>query len=320
MSCGKIVCEAEGEGPCLFCGAWVDTETMYDVAAVGDEQSLGLSLKYEEALHHRDKLIEFDVNSAKRLGVLDERSDWYDLSNNTWLNKEQRQYAEQMLDLEKKRAEEIDSKMSVDINLETGEVKVRKTEDEAFEFGQQSRDVNMYLSDQFAPDRRGRQFKPFEAGSEAEPMDPLTQIKALTSFNFVASKLTNEKDQNLYKQVSKPQKPAKPEPAPCQKGKSVATPNKKIDAMHSGFSTRLQSENPFDEFREAVEKAILEKHQNASEVFQTDRDFFKDAEDTGMCLSMHQPWASLLVLGFKRFEGREWTSKYKGPLWIHATS
>lgn len=39
-----------------------------------------------------------------------------------------------------------------------------------------------------------------------------------------------------------------------------------------------------------------------------------------MCLSMHQPWASLLVHGFKRFEGREWTHKYRGPLWIHATA
>ena len=38
-----------------------------------------------------------------------------------------------------------------------------------------------------------------------------------------------------------------------------------------------------------------------------------------MCLSMHQPWASLLVYGFKRFEGREWNNKYRGPLWIHAT-
>ena len=35
---------------------------------------------------------------------------------------------------------------------------------------------------------------------------------------------------------------------------------------------------------------------------------------------MHQPWASLLVSGFKRFEGREWTHKYRGPLWIHATT
>jgi len=38
-----------------------------------------------------------------------------------------------------------------------------------------------------------------------------------------------------------------------------------------------------------------------------------------MCLSMHQPWASLLVQGFKRFEGREWNNKYRGPLYIHAT-
>ena len=59
---------------------------MYNLAELGGEESIGLSLKYEQALLHRDKLIEFDVNAAKRLGVLDERSDWYELSNNTWLN------------------------------------------------------------------------------------------------------------------------------------------------------------------------------------------------------------------------------------------
>lgn len=58
---------------------------------------------YEIALNHKDKLIDFDVNSAKRLGVLDAQSDWYDLANNTWLNKEQRQYAKQMQEVEKKR-------------------------------------------------------------------------------------------------------------------------------------------------------------------------------------------------------------------------
>ena len=31
VSCGKVVCEQEGEGPCLFCGAWVDRETYYEV-------------------------------------------------------------------------------------------------------------------------------------------------------------------------------------------------------------------------------------------------------------------------------------------------
>jgi hypothetical protein len=110
------------------------------------------------------------------------------------------------------------------------------------------------------------------------------------------------------------------QPAPCDKGKNRVAANSKIDALHSGFSSRLQSENPFDEFRDAVEKALLEKGNRDFSGVKADKEFFKDADDTGMCLSMHQPWASLLVLGFKRFEGREWTSKYKGPLWIHATS
>ena len=49
--------------------------------------------KYVQALKHRNKLIEFDENSAQRLGVLDEKSDWYELSQNTWLSKDQRDYA-----------------------------------------------------------------------------------------------------------------------------------------------------------------------------------------------------------------------------------
>lgn len=36
------------------------------------------------------------------------------------------------------------------------------------------------------------------------------------------------------------------------------------------------------------------------------------------CLTMHQPWASLLVHGIKRIEGRSWPSPIKGRLWIHA--
>ena len=39
-----------------------------------------------------------------------------------------------------------------------------------------------------------------------------------------------------------------------------------------------------------------------------------------MCLSMHQPWASLVIMGFKRYEGREWNHEWRGPLWIHSTS
>lgn len=36
------------------------------------------------------------------------------------------------------------------------------------------------------------------------------------------------------------------------------------------------------------------------------------------CLTMHQPWASLLVYGIKRIEGRSWSAPIRGRLWIHA--
>ena len=31
-----------------------------------------------------------------------------------------------------------------------------------------------------------------------------------------------------------------------------------------------------------------------------------------VCLTLHQPWASLVVAGIKRLEGREWTTDFKG--------
>ena len=38
------------------------------------------------------------------------------------------------------------------------------------------------------------------------------------------------------------------------------------------------------------------------------------------CLTMHQPWASLLVYGIKRIEGRAWSTEHRGSLWIHAAA
>lgn len=43
-------------------------------------------------------------------------------------------------------------------------------------------------------------------------------------------------------------------------------------------------------------------------------------KDNGNCLTMHQPWASLLIHGIKRVEGRPWKSNFSGILWIHAAA
>ncbi|NP_001085378.1 thyroid hormone receptor interactor 4 L homeolog [Xenopus laevis] len=46
----------------------------------------------------------------------------------------------------------------------------------------------------------------------------------------------------------------------------------------------------------------------------------QEISDLGMCLSMHQPWASLLVAGIKQVEGRTWYSAHRGRLWIAAAA
>ena len=46
----------------------------------------------------------------------------------------------------------------------------------------------------------------------------------------------------------------------------------------------------------------------------------QEMSDSGLCLTMHQPYASLLVMGIKVDEGRTWYSPHRGRLWIHAAS
>lgn len=38
------------------------------------------------------------------------------------------------------------------------------------------------------------------------------------------------------------------------------------------------------------------------------------------CISIRQPWASLIVSGMKTVENRSWTTNYRGPILIHASS
>lgn len=35
-------------------------------------------------------------------------------------------------------------------------------------------------------------------------------------------------------------------------------------------------------------------------------------------ITLHQPWASLIAVGAKRIETRSWSTRYRGPLAIHA--
>lgn len=86
LSCGKIVCEQEGEGPCHFCGALVLREGSSYAGL--DETLPVISDADAEAEAYTKRLVEYDRNSAARTTVIDDQSDYYEIEGNSWLSKE----------------------------------------------------------------------------------------------------------------------------------------------------------------------------------------------------------------------------------------
>jgi len=104
LVCGKIICEKEGWGPCLFC----DGTTL---TLQGEDGS------YRRALEHKNKLLHFDRMGVARTQVYDDQVDFFE-SSDKWKSPEER---------EKLRAEEnarqraeAEAKGKVRITLDIG--------------------------------------------------------------------------------------------------------------------------------------------------------------------------------------------------------
>ncbi|XP_003378294.1 activating signal cointegrator 1 [Trichinella spiralis] len=89
--------------------------------------------------------------------------------------------------------------------------------------------------------------------------------------------------------------------------KSVVT-NEKIAAEYIPRVKNLNFNNA-----EHVGRAV-------EQISRVQDDYITEIHDSGICLSVHQPFASLLIRGIKRFEGRSWYSTHRGLLWIASTA
>ncbi|GAB0100368.1 activating signal cointegrator 1 [Sergentomyia squamirostris] len=93
LSCGRIVCEQEGPGPCLFCGSVVRgiDETDRDPVVISKKNGTKpkQSKDREDAIAQRNRLLEYDRQSEKRTTVIDDESDYFK-SNSVWLSNEER--------------------------------------------------------------------------------------------------------------------------------------------------------------------------------------------------------------------------------------
>lgn len=108
LQCGKISCEEEGEGPCLFCGS--DPREEWIGPSDSDE-----SLR--KATERRDRLLEFEKNRSERTLVLDDQEDYFTYEENRWLSDSERESIRKQAEEYKRQKEESKHKISFTIDL-----------------------------------------------------------------------------------------------------------------------------------------------------------------------------------------------------------
>ncbi|KAM1081004.1 hypothetical protein ACFX2I_015514 [Malus domestica] len=135
LSCGKIVCEQEGEGPCNFCGALVLKEGS---TYAGLEESFAPTSDAEAVAEaYAKRLVEYDRDSAARTTVIDDQSDYYEIEGNSWLSKEEKELLTKKQE-EIAEAERI-KRSKVVVSFDLVGRKVLVNEDEASEVESESR-------------------------------------------------------------------------------------------------------------------------------------------------------------------------------------
>ena len=103
LHCGRIACTKEGYGYCPFCSYLIEEHRM----AEGEE--------IEKALLHKERLLQFDRDSASRTQVYDSQADYYSNSSSNWLSEKEQLDAAIKEEERKKNLHSIKHVMNLDI-------------------------------------------------------------------------------------------------------------------------------------------------------------------------------------------------------------
>lgn len=291
LGCGRVICEREGEGPCAFCGNPVLKPENMDQQAEGErlmkewEADPSLTHTYYVAVEHKARLIRQDQERGGAKNVVDEDADWYELKSDVWQSEELRKKALNMMLLQEEEEQYAKDTVISSVNFTTGAIEEKRI---MVDKGKQK----ALLAEMMREDKAGQEIE--------ERMMQLNQDKRL-----------REKDVEVLDSIRDVYK---------DKIKNLEQKEKKEhkNVFNLKLAKKVENDDCYQEFLAAVQVKNQEKTEPEESVY--DRPFFRLGRDDNKCLSMYQPWASLLVYGFKRFEGRHWDTNYRGPLWIHAGS
>lgn len=286
LACGRIVCEVEGEGPCSFCANPVYKPENLDefeeqMNLMKDlENDPDIMQSYIKAVENKNKLIRYDKTDIARKNMIDEDTDWYEIKNDVWQSNEVRKHALNKM-IDLEEEEDYAAKNeTMTFDLETGKMQAHTIK---VDYKKHKNAAAEFLSE---VEREQREVEEFEVDE---------RLKS-------AQKEILENIKNSFK---------------TPKIKEEDLKDKRVPML----TTKIKHDDCYEDFKNAIMKAQSKKaitNELPEECY--DKELYKAHPSNLACLSMWQPWASLVIYGFKRFEGRQWDSDYRGPLWIHAGS
>ncbi|NXU94909.1 TRIP4 protein, partial [Xiphorhynchus elegans] len=289
LVCGRIVCAQEGSGPCLFCGTLVCTKEEQDILQRDSNKS--------------QKLLKKLMAGAENSGNLDA------ISKDLLPRQEARLKAG--LEMAVKHKDKL---------LEFDRTSVRRTQvidDESDYF---ATDSNQWLSKQEREALQKRE-------QELRELRHASRLAKKITIDFAGRQILEE-DSNMAEYHSKLDETieainrgALSEPSGSPEAKAAPSSGVLVNPRllqpaplwvdQTGLLPQRRAVHSMD----AGSESGLERHRLRIQ----DREL-QEISDDGWCLSMHQPWASLLVRGIKRVEGRTWYTSHRGRLWIAATA
>ncbi|KAF0973243.1 hypothetical protein FDP41_008450 [Naegleria fowleri] len=304
--CGKII-TAEGFGPCPFCQTNITPEAVTQYYNSADDFNLSKNKKenedYLKALELRNRLLRWDENYSQTTAVIDEQAAEYgnsSTSKDIWLS-----------DSEKKQREKIEERIKeLKEQLKNRSGPLRYT----FDFAGK----RILLDESHQIETQKEIDRLMESLKVTIPKSNISQTENINVITREGSSVGTQRsallDVTKLKYIESKEKKNKPNVLSVNEGKSGGVVQNQYYIEDDEPACDISSDSI------TCGGGVSDTIDGFEPIIQYCEPISTHEDDQGFCLSMHQPWCSLLVYGIKRHEGRSWNTSHRGRLWIASTA
>ncbi|CAH8827183.1 unnamed protein product [Trichobilharzia szidati] len=334
VNCGRIVCAQEGSGPCYYCGNLVCTREEQDQIAMNTKQSeklrnklmqvgwaAGTETPYYRIVRQAQKLQKKEVNTEYASTEVTSNTEHEDSTDEEDTITKPVSGAQMRLEqglinalCNRDKLLEFDSTCAKRTRVIDDELDYFATEGGAGSAAWLSPEVRERIAQRVAELRAQR---------HAHRLQISRMCIDLKNCSVTQEDTRDEAAKNLYnpneETIDELCKSSKVSNNKKSTGDTPETAKTDVDriTLPTFIPQQINKEN--NKANNNQNPVVMALNQPTS-LLRIQDDESRQLVDEGYCLSLHQPWASLLVRGIKLEEGRTWYSPHRGCLWIASTA